>query len=115
MSKAKTENYTKEQVSEMIAVYTAAETDEDRKSAVIDLSESFGKTPASIRAKLVSLDTYVKPTRKAKDGSDVEKKEALVNEIADLVGASAESFDSLAKANKSVLKNLRDTLATSRV
>lgn len=109
MSK-KTENYTAEEVITLRTTYAQGKNDEQRKRAVTSLAEELGRSEASIRAKLVNLGIYQKAERKAKDGSDIERKGDIVNDIAELCGESAELFDSLEKANKVVLKALRDAL-----
>lgn len=112
MTEKRAENYTSEDVAHLIAVYKAADGDAERKTAVNSLAVELNKSPASIRAKLVSLGEYVKAERKAKDGSEIVKKDSLVEEIAQMCGESSETFDSLEKANKNVLRVLRDRLAS---
>lgn len=112
--KKKTENYSKEQVEALKVVYNEAQSDDARKEAVESLAQDFGRSPASIRSKLVHLGVYKKPERKAKDGSDIERKDDIVEDIAEACGMDSELFDSLEKANKSVLKAIRETLRDSQ-
>ncbi len=103
---AKTENYTAAQTAALVEAYKAAEDAAGRDAVVKSYADEFGKSVASIRAKLVREGVYVKKPRTAKDGSAVVSKAALVDIIAANVGKSADAFDSLEKANKSVLKVL---------
>jgi len=102
---AKTVNYTPEQVERMEQVYTAAESDADRKAAVKSLAAEFGKHTRSIVAKLSHMGIYQRPERKTKGGDPVETKEKLADRIASFVGINPET-SGLAKANKSALRAL---------
>ena len=62
MTKAKAVNYTPEAVERMVEVYTSAESDAERKSAVESLAKELGKNVRSVIAKLSREDVYVKPT-----------------------------------------------------
>jgi hypothetical protein len=106
----KSENYTKEQAEELVAAYTDCDSDESRKECVETFAEKFGKTPASIRAKLVSESVYQKQEYKTKTGSKPESKENIVADIARTVGAGAEALESLTKANKKALQVIRTAL-----
>lgn len=107
---AKTVNYTPEMEAEMRAVYGAANTTYLRNEAVNELAEKFGRKVQSVRQKLVRMGIYEKREYVSKTGEKPESKAAIVGEIANAVGANVEAFDSLAKANKSVLLVLRDAL-----
>jgi len=102
---AKTVNYTPEQVERMKAVYSAAESDADRKAAVKALATEFGKHTRSIVAKLSHLKIYQAPTRQTKTGGEVVTKEKLADRIAAFVGINPETTG-LAKANKTALRAL---------
>ena len=110
MSNTKPENYTKAQTSEMVTAYQAGETDSGRKAVVSALAQEMKKSPASIRAKLVSEGVYIKAERLTKSGAKVEQKSAIVEDIAALMGVPSELVDSLDKANKSVLQLVRTNL-----
>lgn len=74
------------------------------------LFQEAGVTPRGIVAKARTLGLeYIKVERKAKDGSVVIRKDALVAEIEALTGASG--LDTLAKADKAALRNLLTALA----
>ena len=103
-------NYSDAQVKEMVTAYEAGGTDSGRAAVVKELAVQMKKSPASIRAKLVNEGVYIKPTKTDKAGKPVEQKDAIVEVIAALCGVDSEQFDSLAKANKSVLQTLRTAL-----
>lgn len=105
---AKTVNYTDEMTTELVAAYTAADTDEARASVVNAYAEKFGKKVQSIRQKLSRENVYVKKARTTKAGGEIVRKEELVARIAEALGVEAETFESLAKANKDVLMKLAD-------
>lgn len=107
---SKDTNYTKEQEIDMIARYNAAESDSDRAAVVEAIASELGRKVASVRSKLVSLGVYKKAERKTKTGERIESKDSIVEDIAEMVGVDSESFESLAKANKTVLKALRTSL-----
>lgn len=106
MTTSKAQTYTDDQVSKMVADYTAVETDEARAEVVDSLAEEFGKSVASIRSKLVREGVYVKKARTTKTGDAVVSKADLVQQIADAMGEDAEAFDSLEKATKVVLQKI---------
>lgn len=95
MEKAqKAVNYTAEQTSELVAQFQAGAT-------VEALATTFGKTTRSIVAKLSREGVYV---AKAKTKGEARvKKEALVAQIANVVGVSEEEVGSLEKATASAL------------
>jgi hypothetical protein len=111
MSKEKAENYSVEDVMRLREVYTAEGLDDaGRKEAVVSLADELNRSEASVRSKLVNMGVYKKAEKVTKTGEKIESKGTIVNEIADLIGASVESFDSLEKANKSVLQSIREAL-----
>ena len=108
---AKTVNYTPEQTQEIIAAYTAANSDDERKNTVAALSEHFGKSVASIRQKLVREGVYQKQVYVSKNGAKAESKAAIVKDVAESLGVTAEQAESLEKANKGILLKLREALS----
>lgn len=107
--KAKTV-YTDEVVADMVESYTAAQSDEARASVVNEFADSLGVKVQSVRAKLVNVGVYKAKTRVAKDGSDVETKAKIVEDIAKALNVSAEVVESLEKATKPTLKMVREAL-----
>lgn len=99
---AKTVNYTPEMTAELVEAYKAAPTAE----TVETFSTKFGKTVKSVVAKLSKEGVYVKAEYKTKTGAKPVSKEALVSELASLVGRDEEFMGSLEKANKNVLEVL---------
>lgn len=97
-------------VAEMVAVYTEAETDEERADAVQALAEKLGKTVQSVRAKLVREGVYKAKERKTKTGEPVVSKEKLVQEIEKAMGLEVGDLESLEKATKRVLKLVLDAV-----
>lgn len=107
----KTVNYTDEMTAEIVARYEAGETDEQRDAILAELSEEFGKTVKSLRAKLVREGVYVKKTYKTKGGAKPETKEAIVADIAQHLGVDADvTLSGLEKATKNCLMFIRKTL-----
>lgn len=96
----KTVNYTEEMTNELVGAYTQAASNDERNEVVTEMAEKFGKTVASIRAKLVREKVYVKA--EATKGRGVLKDE-LVAAIATLTNSDEELMDSLAKATKEAL------------
>lgn len=105
--KTKIVNYTPEQTSALVAAYTAA----PEKATVEAMAAKFGKTTKSIVAKLVREGVYKKAERKAKDGSPVVHKNALVQQIADEIGVTSDKLDGLESAPKNALKLILSALA----
>lgn len=103
----KTVNYTEAQTVELVEAYTEAQTDEARKDVVVEFAENFGKSTASIRAKLVAKGVYVKAERATKR---VAKKADLVAEIAELLNSDEDVVGSLEKATAVALTRVRDAL-----
>ena len=100
----KTPNYTPEMTAEIKAAYVAAQTDEERAAVVKNMAKKHGKTPASVRAKLVREEVYVAKTYKTKQGNAPVSKAALVERIAKAMGVQSEAVESLEKATKATLK-----------
>ena len=105
----KTPNYTEEQTANMVNAYEHADTDAARVAVVNEYAELYGKTAASVRAKLVREGVYIAQSR-APAGKAAEKKSAIVSAIADLLNVNGEVIESLEKATKKSLELVRDAL-----
>ena len=68
----------------------------------------------SIITKLSYLKVYKRPGYKNKQGETPVSKAQLLTELADLLEVDIEIIDSLEKANKNVLKLLKDRLSKDR-
>ena len=99
-------NYTEEQVKALVGAYDNAGSQDARDEVVSTFAEKFGKSVASIRAKLSREGVYVKKERMTKDGRKVERKSVKVATIASLSSKDESFFESLEKANASVLDEL---------
>jgi biotin synthase-related radical SAM superfamily protein len=102
MTKEVTKNYTEAQEAEMIALGSIDNV------VAMQLAEKFGKNVASIRAKAVRLGVYQAKERVSKSGAAIERKEAIVAEIASLVGKNMEGLE---KAPKQALVAIRAALS----
>ena len=87
-------NYTTEQVAEAVERYM-------RGDSVEAIAKDLGKTTRSVVAKLSREGVYVAKS-KAKATARV-RKDVLVKQIADAIGASEEQLDSLEKATSTAL------------
>jgi response regulator RpfG family c-di-GMP phosphodiesterase len=103
-------NYTVEMTEEVVAAYSAAESEAAREEVVAHFAEKFGKNSKSVRAKLVREGVYVKKEYKTKTGGDVERKDAIVENIASALGVSSDAVGSLEKATKKALTLIRAAL-----
>lgn len=99
--------YTPEVTQALVAQYTAAESAEARKEVVKAKAEELGVKEASVIAKLVREEVYIKAPREAKRSAT---KAEMVAEIAARVGKSAEALESLEKATSASLKALLKAL-----
>lgn len=72
------------------------------------LAAEFGKDVKSVRAKAVRMGVYRAPVKAGKSGLPIERKEAIVAEIAALVGFNMEGLE---KAPKQALIALRSALS----
>ena len=103
-----------EMSKEVVKNYTAAQEAELEAAGVIDnelaleFAAKFGKDVRSIRAKAVRMGLYKAKDKVSKTGGKVESKEAIVADIAALVG---KNLDGLEKAPKLVLQTLRTRLS----
>ncbi|TFH10834.1 MAG: hypothetical protein E4H07_04900 [Nitrosomonadales bacterium] len=92
-------NYTQEQTALAKSAYVESPT----KETVAKLAELFGKTAKSVIAKLSREGVYVKAVRVSKAGGVVVSKDALVTNIAHLMGVNEEKLDGLEAAPKASL------------
>ena len=102
---AKTEtvkNYTESQEAELLAAGFI-----DNAKA-LEFAAKFGKDVRSIRAKAVRMGIYKAAEKVSKTGGKIESKEAIVADIAEIVG---KNLDGLEKAPKLVLQVLREKLS----
>lgn len=102
MTKEVVKNYTEAQEAELMA---AGEIDNE---LAIEFAAKFGKDVRSIRAKAVRMGIYKAKERVSKTGGKIESKEAIVADIAKIVGRN---LDGLEKASKQSLIAIRSKLA----
>ena len=102
MTKEVAKNYTEAQEAELMAAGTI-----DNAKA-LEFAAKFGKDVRSIRAKAVRMGIYKAAEKQSKTGGKIESKEAIVADIAALVG---QNLDGLEKAPKLVLQTLRAKLS----
>ena len=107
---AKAVNYTAEQVSALTAAYVAASDQSSRDEVVSEFAEKFGKSVASIRAKLSREQVYVKKERTRKDGSVSIKKAAKVAQLAARLGKPVEDLEYFEKLRHADLDLLLEKL-----
>lgn len=101
-----TTNYTQDQEAKMVALYTEASTDAERKATVSQLAQELGKSTRSIVAKLSSLKVYQTPAKTTKAGKAIVRKSAIVADIASTLDIEASAIESLEKATKADLETL---------
>jgi hypothetical protein len=110
MTNTKKFEWTEETSAKLQNLYVA------EKKTLAELAKVFGRTEASIRAKLSNLGVYEKPVKDAtkKDGETKSsaKAEIVVN-LAILLGLKMEDLASLEKATKNDLQNLQDAVVRS--
>ena len=103
MAKVETvKNYSESQEAELLAAGII-----DNAKA-LEFAARFGKDVRSIRAKAVRMGIYKAAEKVSKTGGKIESKEAIVSDIAALVG---KNLDGLEKAPKLVLQILREKLS----
>lgn len=95
-------NYSEAQEAELLA---AGEIDNEK---ALEFAEKFGKDVRSIRAKAVRMGIYKAKERVSKTGGKIESKEAIVADIAEIVG---KNLDGLEKASKQALVAIRAKLS----
>ena len=95
-------------VAQMITIYKAANTQEERIEAVKLISKNLSKSEASVRSKLSFLGVYIPKERTTKSGGPIVKKSELVDQIVDELGLDLTEAEatSLEKATKVTLKKL---------
>lgn len=103
---AKQVNYTPEQVETLMQGYNPELSYEERTAQVEALAMQLGKNKQSIVSKLSSMKVYVPKTYVTKTGGESVSKDDLSDRIALAMGENAESFETLAKANKAVLQKI---------
>ena len=94
-------NYSEAQEAELLAAGTI-----DNAKA-LEFAAKFGKDVRSIRAKAVRMGIYKAAAKVSKTGGAIERKEAIVADIAAIVGKNMEGLE---KAPKLVLQILRTKL-----
>ena len=102
MTKEVTKNYTEAQEAELLAAGVID------NAAALEFAAKFGKDVRSIRAKAVRMGIYKAAEKVSKSGAPIERKEAIVADIAAIVG---KNLDGLEKAPKQVLVALRAQLS----
>jgi hypothetical protein len=102
MTKEAAKNYTEAQEAELMA---AGLIDND---LALEFAAKFGKDVRSVRAKAVRMGIYKSKERVSKTGGKIESKEAIVADIAQIVGRN---LDGLEKASKQSLIAIRAKLA----
>jgi hypothetical protein len=102
MTKEVVKNYSEAQEAELMA---AGIIDNE---AAIEFAAKFGKDVRSIRAKAVRMGIYKAKEKVSKTGGKIESKEAIVADIAAIVG---KNLDGLEKAPKQALITLRARLS----
>lgn len=102
MAKEIVKNYTESQEAELAAAGII-----DNAKA-LEFAAKFGKDVRSIRAKAVRMGIYKAAEKVSKTGGKIESKEAIVSDIAAIVG---KNLDGLEKAPKLVLQILREKLS----
>lgn len=102
MTKEVAKNYTEAQEAELAAAGLI-----DNELA-LEFAAKFGKDVRSVRAKAVRMGIYKSKERVSKTGGKIESKEAIVADIAAIVG---KSLDGLEKASKQSLIAIRAKLS----
>ena len=101
---AKTVNYTPEQTAKLVEAYKSMTNDGARAEVIRDFAGMFGKSAASIRAKLSREGVYVKAETAGKKGG--VKKNDVANAIGAVLQMTDGETDSLAKANLTALNKV---------
>lgn len=102
MTKEVTKNYTEEQEA-YLASFAVIDND-----TAIEIAAHLQKDVRSVRAKAVRMGIYQPKAKVSKTGGKIESKEAIVADIAALIG---KNLDGLEKAPKLVLQELRAKLS----
>jgi hypothetical protein len=102
--KTKVVNYTQAMVDRLYKVYQPDASEAERDAQVKALSEELGRSPKSIRQKLVTEGLYVKKVYKSKTGVKPATKETIVTDIARQLGVDADTtLSGLENATKNCL------------
>ena len=98
--------YTKEMIAELTALSPVDNT------KALTFAAKHGISVQSVRAKCVPDENieYVAKPKTRKDGSPVERKSEIVEEIAAALNVDAESMESLENATRLALVRVRDAL-----
>ena len=99
----KTPNYTAEQTAILVQGYLAGE-------PVAGLAAALGKTARSVIAKLSREGVYKAKEYTTKTGEKPIRKESVADKIGEACDLSEGEIDSLAKANKTALTKILNTL-----
>lgn len=110
MATEKKANYTTEQTASILAAYAKAPSVE----TVEALAKELGKTPASIRMKLVREGVYQKKEYTTKTGEKVQPKRDLADAIGAVLKLAEADITSLEKASKNALQAVWKALANSK-
>jgi hypothetical protein len=102
MTKVAEKNYSEAQEAELLAAGII-----DNAKA-LELAAKLGKDVRSIRAKAVRMGIYKAAEKVSKTGGKIESKEAIVADIAGIVG---KNLDGLEKAPKVALQIIRERLS----
>jgi hypothetical protein len=106
MTKEADRNYTEAQEA-TIEAFATANGGTITNDNVATLADTLGKGVRSVRAKAVRMGVYKAKEKVSKNGGPVESKEAIVNDIAALIGANMEGLE---KAPKVALQRIRSAL-----
>lgn len=106
MAKQKTVNYTDEQVSALKAAYVAAESYDEQQDVLKTFHEEWGKSVASLRAKLTREGVYKKKEYTNKQGGKSIRKAQKVVWLATALNTTAENVDDLEKLTHKTLDML---------
>jgi len=97
--------YDKETTERLVKLWTESNT-----KNVDEVASALSVPKRSVIAKLTSLGLYKKEPYRNKNGEVPVKKEEYLEKIAESLEVNLELLDSLAKANKNVLKMLAEAL-----
>jgi len=103
--------WTEETANMAASMYDGTAPDDERKQQVEEIASKLGVSARAVISKLASMRLYVKPTYKTATGERPESKADIVEDIAQAMGEDSERLESLEKANKHVLRSLRERLS----
>lgn len=96
------EKLTKEQISEIVAIYSASPT----KETIAALVLTYDRSTRSVTALLSRAGVYKKPEYRTKTGEQPHTKESLIEVLAGLMRCESCSLEGLEKAPKSVIRKI---------